>query len=154
MGQELALWTPSTDLTIAQQAQRSTIAIRYVTSPQEAIKAARRLTGSWPHARPPDPDGYAASLAAAFAAYPLGVVEECADPRVGLARSREFPPTVAAIVEWCDRRLTYHRGMVKWGQNIVEEPAFSDEHRKTMLERLKALMHGLFDREISEEVRP
>ena len=148
-GQDLALWTPSTDLTIEQQAQRSTIALRYATSPQEAIKAARRLAGSWPHARPPDPDGYAASLASAFAAYPLGVVEECADPRFGLAQKREFPPTVASIVEWCDRRLKYHQGMVKWGESIAPEEQFTDVHRKTMLGRLQDLMRGLLraDRE-------
>jgi hypothetical protein len=151
---ELTLWTPSTTLSIEQEAKQSSLALKYATSPQEALRQVRKLVGGWPHARPPDPEGWAASLAATLAQYPLGVVQECCDPRVGLVRGREFPPTVAAIVEWCDRRLTYHRGMVKWGQNIVEEPAFSDEHRKTMLERLKALMHGLFDREISEEARP
>jgi len=149
MGQDLALWTPSTGLTIEQQAARSAIALKYGTSPQEAIKAAKQLAGSWPHARPPDPDGYAASLAAALTAYPLGVVQECCDPRAGLAQKREFPPTVAAIVEWCDRRLTYHRGMVKWGQQnaqVAHEAAtFTDDHRKGMLERLKALVHRLFD---------
>lgn len=149
MGHDLQLWTPSTGLTIAQQAQRSALALKYATSPQEAIKAARQLAGSWPHARPPDPDGYAASLAAALAAYPLGVVQECCDPRTGLAQSREFPPTVAAIVEWCEKRVVYHRGSVKWGrlegERRREEATFSDEHRKSMLDRLKALMHGLFD---------
>lgn len=150
MGQELALWTPSTNLTIAQQAQRSALALKYATSPQEAIKAARRLAGSWPHARPPDPDGYAASLAGALAAYPLGVVQECCDPRTGLAQKREFPPTVAAIVEWCDQRVKQHRGAIKWGQMDAAARAqaelYTDEHRQTMLQRLKGLMHGLFDK--------
>lgn len=144
MGQNLQLWMPSTALTIEQQAQRSALALKHATSPQEAIKAARQLAGSWPHARPPDPDGYAASLAAALAAYPLGVVQECCDPRTGLARVREFPPTVAAIVEWCDRRLTYHRGMVKWGERVRKpEPEYSEEHRRGMLGRLQELMRGL-----------
>jgi len=44
-----------------------------------------------------------------LAQYPLGIVRECCDPRYGLARAREFPPTVACIVEWCDRRLEFHR---------------------------------------------
>lgn len=152
MGQEVALWTPSTDLTIEQQAQRSAIALKYATSPQEAIKAARQLAGSWPHARPPDPDGFAAALAAALASYPLGVVQECADPRVGLARTREFPPTVAAIVEWCDRRVAYHRGMVKWGHRIEPERKFSEAHERSMLKRLQELMHGIF-RKAQEQSR-
>lgn len=107
------------------------------------MKAARGLAGSWPHARPPDPDGYAASLAAALAAYPLGVVQECCDPRTGLAQHREFPPTVASIVEWCDRRVKQHRGMMKWNEKIAGEKQFSDEHRKSMLGRWRALLHSL-----------
>ena len=145
MGQDLALWTPSTALTIEQQAQRSAVALKYATLPQEAIKAARQLAGSWPHARPPDPDGYAASLAGALSAYPLGVVQECCDPRKGLAQTREFPPTVAAVVEWCDRRVTFHRGMVKWGEIKTPREEFSEEHRKSMLMRLQALMRGLLN---------
>lgn len=122
-------------------------AIALSTSPHAALKAAKQLVGSWPHANPPDAQGWAGSLAAALAAYPLGVVQECCDPRTGLAQHREFPPTVACIVEWCDKRLAFHRGMVKWGAQFdaEAEPQFSDEHRKSMLERLKALMHGIFD---------
>lgn len=118
--------------------------LRCVTSPQEALKATKLLIGSWPHANPPDPQGWAASLAAALAGYPLGLVQECCDPRTGLARSREFPPTVQSIVDWCDRRLKYHTGMVKWGEQIVHVPDFSDDHRKNMLGRLKALFSTLW----------
>jgi len=78
-------------------------------TPAAALKAARQLVGQWPQARPPDPETYAGALGAVLAGYPAGVVEECCDPRSGLARSREFPPTVASIVEWCDRHLQYHR---------------------------------------------
>lgn len=130
------------------------MAIRYATSPQQAAIEAKKLTAAWPHARPPDAAGYAASLAAVLAQYPLGVVQECCDPRTGLARSREFPPTPAAIVEWCDRRVTYHRGMVKWGERSgaqrAEETRFSDDHRKSMLDRLQSLMRGLFKQEAAE----
>lgn len=106
----------------------------------------KKLLSAWPHARPPNPAGYAASLAAVLEGYPLGVVEECCDVRTGLARHREYLPTPAAIVEWCDRRVTFHRGMVKWGERVKPERQFSDEHRKSMLERLKSLVHGLFDK--------
>lgn len=146
MAQDLASWTPSTASSIAQQALKSKAALRYAISAQMALMQAKKLTSAWPHARPPDPDGYAASLAAVLAGYPLGVVEECCDPRTGLARSREFPPTVAAVVEWCDRRVKHHRGMVKWGERIRPEAEFSDEHRKSMLNRLQALMHTVLKR--------
>ena len=140
---------PSTDLSIEQRATLATAALQWSTSPQEALKAAKRLAGSWPHARPPDPEVWAASLAAALSNYPLGVVQECCDPRVGLARSREFPPTVACIVEWCDVRVKRHRGAIIHAKQEaaakVEKRQYTDEHGQTMLQRLSKLMHNLFD---------
>lgn len=146
---DLALWTPSTALSIEQEAKRSAMAIKYATSPQEALRQVKRLVSSWPHARPPDPEGWAASLAATLAQYPLGVAQECCDPRVGLAKKREFPPTVVAIDEWCKRRLDYHRGMVKWNRDEQHAKAhpkqtFSAEHQGGMIKKVQALMHRVF----------
>jgi hypothetical protein len=119
-------------------------ALRCETSPREASKAAKELVGLWPHARPPDTDTYAAGIAAVLAGYPRGVVQECCDPRTGLARSREFPPTPAAVVEWCDRRVVHHQ---RWAAYVpvtktpeYDGREFSPEHRKTMLERLQGIM--------------
>src|SRR5262249_24842103 len=56
----------------------------------------------------------AAALAATLKDYPAGIVRECCDPRSGLAREREFPPTVAAIVEWCDRRLAWRQSVASY----------------------------------------
>jgi hypothetical protein len=94
-----------------------------------------------------DPAGYALSLSAVLAKYPLGVVEQCCDPANGLALGREFPPTPKSIADWCERRIKQHRGMIIWaGQRRVQaEQTFPDEHRQTMIERLSSLMHGLFD---------
>lgn len=107
---------------------------------------AKKLVAAWPHARPPDGEGYAVSLAAVLAQFPLGVVQECCDARTGLAKVREFPPTVASIEEWCTRRLSYHRGMIKWGEHREPERRFSEEHERGMLNRLQALMHGVMRR--------
>lgn len=115
-------------------------AIKHATSPHEALKAAKQLVGAWPHARPPDPEGWAGSLAAVLAQYPLGVVQECCDPRSGLARGREFPPTVACVVEWCDRTLGAYRNVARRGPP-EPQPVYSDEHRANM--RLKLL--GFFE---------
>ena len=143
MAQDIRPWKPLIDLSIEQRAKNATLALQCATSPQDALKAAKRLAGSWPHARPPDPEGWAASLAAALVDYPLGVVEECCDPRRGLAREREFPPTVASIIEWCDLRVKRHRGAIKHGELEAaaarEERVFTEEHRKTMLGRLQEL---------------
>lgn len=86
--------------------------------------------------------------------YPLGVVEECCDPRFGLARTREFPPTVQAVTEWCDYRVKRHQGAILWAKKDAEEKRqeveFPAERRQSMLNRLSALMHGLFDKPQAE----
>lgn len=136
----MALWKPSTQLSIAQEASKSAAAIRYETSRLDALNQAKRLLRSWPHANPPDPAGYAQAIAETLAQYPLGLVEECCDPRTGLAKHREFPPTVAAITEWCDKRLKYHRGMVKWVERQAPEAdRFDEPHQRGMLKRLQDL---------------
>lgn len=126
---------------------RSREVLRWSTSPQDALKHVKKLVAAWPHANPPNAAGWAASLAAALEPYPLGLVDECCDPRTGLAQHREFPPTVAAVTEWCNRRLTYHRGIVRWAdQEAAKRPEFPAEHRQGMLKRLQNLLHGLFDK--------
>jgi hypothetical protein len=115
--------------------------------PSRALERARDLIKQWPHARPPDEDGWITSLAAVLAQFPPAVVDECCDPRRGLAREREFPPTVACVVEWCENRLKYHQALA----NFKGLPAkridvdYSPEHRATMLQRLSKLMHDTFD---------
>jgi hypothetical protein len=113
------------------------------TSPREAVDAAERLIGQWPHARPPDAKTYAASLAAVLAGYPLGLVQECCDPRTGLARTREFPPTVAAIVEWCDKRLDHHRTVATWKPSPAQavRPALPDDPVRA--EQIGLMLRGL-----------
>jgi len=99
------------------------------------------LIGQWPHARPPDPKTYSAGIAATLANYPLGIVQECCDPRKGLARTREFPPTVAAIIEWCDTRRAYHNAVASYQGRakpveVVETP-MSPEQKKSFGEMLR-----------------
>lgn len=146
MANNLTLWTPSPNLGLAQRAQISRDVLSHATSPRDAIDAAERLVGQWPHARPPDPKTYAASLAAVLAQYPLGLVQECCDPRKGLARTREFPPTVAALVEWCEKRLEWHSTVARYvPPKRIErvEPVLSETERATMRERVGALFAGL-----------
>lgn len=79
-----------------------------------ALKAAKALVRQWPHARAPDFDDWQIAIAAALAMYPPGIVAECADPRYGLAKVREFPPTVAAVHEWCAGRVEYYARWAHW----------------------------------------
>lgn len=101
------------------------------TTPQAALKAAKQLVGCFPHARPPDPEIYAAAIGATLAGYPPRVVSDCVDPRIGLARKREFPPTVASVVEWCDARLSYYQTLARYeAREKQPERVFTDAERE------------------------
>lgn len=114
--------------------------------PSRALERARDLIKQWPHARPPDENGWITSLAAVLAKYPPGLVDECVDPRIGLALVREFPPTVACVAEWCDKRLGEHQLFAAYKPITPRLPApdYSDDHRQGMLARLQDLVHGIF----------
>lgn len=95
-----------------------------------ALTAAKQLVGSWPHAQPPEPKVYAASIAATLAKYPVAIVAECADPRTGLALEREFPPTVKAVADWCEARLQHYEQLARWQPKEEKaEREFTDEER-------------------------
>ena len=116
------------------------------TSPRAALEAAKKLVGEWPHAKPADPETYAGSLAAVLAQYPLGLVHECVDPRTGLARVREFPPTVAILVDWLDARLKHHQLMASYRvalprPELPDDPAMA-ERVATMLTELAAQLRA------------
>src|ERR1700723_2887677 len=139
MAQEMQQWRPSTALSPVQKWDQAVAKVRYSTSPQRAAELGKQLVGQWPHANPPNPGAYSLSVAKTLERYPLGVAEECCDPQTGLARYREFPPTVAAIVDWCE--LTT-RAYVAISQRPRPEPPpviHSEEHCATMRERLRAL---------------
>lgn len=149
MAQEIQTqrWQPSTELSIAAQAEASRAALALRVMPQRAAGMGKLLVGQWPHANPPNPGAYSLSIAKTLEKYPLGVVEELVDPQCGLASIREFPPTVMSITEWCDRRVKRHIGAIKHGElhavAVREERLFTDAHRKTMLGRLKDLWQSL-----------
>jgi hypothetical protein len=148
MAQEMALWQPSTSLSTAQRRDKALAALKWSTSPHDASRLGKMLVSAWPHANPPDPKGYAASIASVLEQYPLGVVEECCDPRLGLARGREFPPTIAAVTTWCENRIAHYRFTIRQADaedGRKREAEFTPEHCKSMRERLAALMNGLFN---------
>lgn len=125
-----ALQTLSTSLSLRQRSENAKLVLATRAQPSYALMAARRLIGSWPNARPPEPETYTAAISAALCAYPQGVIDECCDPRIGLARKREFPPTVASVVEWCDDRLEYYQVLANYEAKAREvEREFTDEDR-------------------------
>jgi hypothetical protein len=133
-GTEIQPWTPSQTLSLECRAMKSKEILALSTSPLEATKLAEQIVGLYPHVNAPNPKIYAAGLAAVLSDYPLGLVQECAHPRTGIAREREFPPTPAALVAWLDKRLAWHQALACYQKREKKlEPKFSDDHRELML---------------------
>jgi hypothetical protein len=154
MATQLALPSaaPSTASSLVQKAQNAKLVVAQPKATQTySLKAAKQLIGSFPHARPPEPETYAAAISATLAQYPQGVVADCVDPRVGLARDREFPPTVKAVVDWCDARVAYYETIAKYQarETATPEREFTEEDRAlgirflaNLAEELKARQHA------------
>lgn len=105
----LSLTSQTTSLLEQKSSSAKRVLATSPMKPSTALEAAKKLTGQWPHARPPNVEMWLSSIASVLAQYPSAIVQECIDPRCGLAREREFPPTIAVIVEWCDKRMAHHR---------------------------------------------
>jgi hypothetical protein len=115
----------------------------------EAARAAKRLVGSYAHMKPGDPEVFVEAIAAVLSQYPLGLVHECVDPRVGIARSLKFL-SIAELVEWLDGRLSFYRAMA-WRERhpppaerpvspALPAPPFSEEHMAAMRQKYTALL--------------
>ena len=144
MAQEMQQWTPSTDLSPTAKWDRAVAKVRYSTSPQRAAELGKQLVGQWPHANPPNPGAYSLSIAKTLEKYPLGVAEECCDPQTGLARHREFPPTVACIVEWCERKTAAYVAVSRRGPPEPEKAIVqTEQHMATMRDKLRAFFSQL-----------
>lgn len=143
MANELAHFrTPPMTLSLAQKVSSAKQILAQPSSPSLASRFARQLVGSYAHLRPDNPEVFIASIAAVLAQYPLGVVEEAADPRKGIARTVEFL-SVRALVEWCDARLAFYQGLASYvggAPKLVECPQLTDEE----LARGSDAMRGLF----------
>jgi hypothetical protein len=116
MAQDLARADHESTTSLAVQRNKKAVAALAQSSTPDsvALKAAKTLVRQWPHARPPDADAWQIAIGAKLSTYPPMIVEECCDPRTGLATVREFPPTVQAVTDWCDHRLQYHRNWANY----------------------------------------
>lgn len=121
--------TLRTTSSLAQRVTEAKGILARPTNATEASRAAKQLTGQYAHLRPDNPETFIASIAAVLAQYPLGLVEECCDPRRGLARKSEFL-SVKAVVDWCDVRLSFYQGFAGYvAPKVYQEPELTDEER-------------------------
>jgi hypothetical protein len=97
------------------------------------------LVGSFAHLRPDNPQTFIASITGVLSQYPLGLVEECVDPRCGIARKVEFL-SIKSLVDWLDRRLAFYRSLASYTPRLqLPEREFTDEE----CERGHAAIGGL-----------
>lgn len=109
--------------------------VRYSTSRLQALEQAKRLISHFPHARPPDVEGYASGLAEIFENYPIGVVEQCCNVFHGIAAQKSFLPAPAEVIAWCHLRTSSYLAVARRGPP-KPEVHHSDEHCATMRKRL------------------
>jgi hypothetical protein len=118
-------------------------------APSEALKSAKQLVGSYAHLKPDQPETFLASIASVMAQYPLGLVQECADPRMGIARKCEFL-SVAKLVAWLDDRLAYHQALASFERRRNTERKYgsdlTDADRKAASEFLSQLAAEIAER--------
>lgn len=100
-------------LSLEQRVSSAKTILAKSSTPSQAAKAAKTIVGTFAHVRADNPETFIASIAAVLSQYPLGVVEDCADPRIGIARKVEFL-SVKSLVEWCDARLSFYQGLAAY----------------------------------------
>lgn len=92
-----------------------------------ALRAAKQLTRQWPHAKPPDPEGWLQGISDTLRRYPPAVIEQCVESGGGLALVREFPPTCKAVADWCDERRSVYElaaAVKDWQIERQSRPAY------------------------------
>lgn len=118
----------------------------FSTSPSRAGEAAKALVGQWAHLKVDQPDVFIRTIAAVLSQYPLGIVEECVDPRTGPVNKLRFL-NVADLRPWLDQRLEYHQALAKHVPRpavpALPPPRLTPEHRAGMIARFKGLLAAM-----------
>lgn len=131
---------PATTSLLAQKVSSAKTILSKAATGTQASSLAKQLVGSFAHLRPDNSDVFLASIAAVLAQYPLGISQEAADPRVGIARKVEFL-SVKALVDWLDQRLAYWQALASY---VAPPPALPKrEFTPAEEERGRAAVRGL-----------
>lgn len=136
---------PGTILSLLQQRERARERLTGTTTELEAAKYATNLCGQFPSLRADNPKVFLASVAAVLSTYPPGLVQECCDPRTGLARRGDFL-SIGRLCEWLDTRLANYRTIAAYSPARLPyiEQEHTPEHRTMMLRRLQDLFRSIF----------
>lgn len=122
-----ANWVPARPALIAAQKTIDTV-VSEVLEPAtgaELRKAVAILTGSWPHACPPDPDVYVAGMMQELRGYSPAVLS------IAISRARrtlQWLPSIAHMVQLCDVVVAEFTRLKRVGRDV--------EHRREELQRV------------------
>jgi hypothetical protein len=125
------------------------ILVRPITA-TAALKSAKKLVGSYANLRPADPEEFGQCIAEVLGQYPAGVVEECVDPRIGVAKKVEFL-SIKSLTEWLDNRLVFYQSLASYmpkpQRSQSETVEISAEQREQMALAMKGLSRAIDRRE-------
>lgn len=89
----------------------------------EAIDLVTQMVGRYPNGGAQAGKVYIGSLAATLCNYPRSIAIACADLMTGVTATREFMPTPASIIAWCDLRKADMKERIFCGDRIAGQLA-------------------------------
>jgi hypothetical protein len=125
---------------LKQKAESAQSILAQTSTSITALRAAKKLLGSYANLRPSDPEQFACSVVEVLSLYPAGLVDECVDARTGIAGKIEFL-SIRSLTEWLDSRQEFYRGLSGYVERQPEKsgPLLSVEHRERMAMALRGL---------------
>jgi hypothetical protein len=120
------------DVEIEASSQRSTENSPNLKARKKLILQCQRIVFSAYRAdQYADPEGFMLSLGMVLQDYPDEVIVYITDPRTGVQRRNNWPPTIAEIVAACDDRIAYLKRkeqLENWGKSTG--PLLEDQRRE------------------------
>lgn len=138
-----ALPTLRTTLSLEQRSSIAKAMLAKATTSTEASQKAKYLVGQWSNLKPDNPRVFIESVAAVLSVYPLSIVEECCDPRIGLASTINFF-SIKDLTDWLTTRLELYQSLAAYQRppsprQIESGPITGEQCRNLMAEVGEAL---------------
>jgi hypothetical protein len=89
----------------------------------DAIDLVHQMIQRYPNGGAQAGKGYIGSLAATLCSYPKSVAVACADLLTGVTATRDFLPTPASIIAWCEPRKSEMKQTIDKEEEIIDQLA-------------------------------
>jgi hypothetical protein len=84
--------------------------------------ALRTIISAYPASRDfADPQRFVDQAMVALEDFPALIINELANPKVGIVRDARFLPRIAELVKWCERRIVYWRLACDGAREVIAE---------------------------------